>query len=381
MDPLVTLGDQLFDAALRQRAATRTRSRWRGSRPLAVLLAGVLLAGGAASAAVLLSSRASAPLVGALGPSEYAIDVSPYLNAGQSGWCVGVITTEQRRFRGWSESCGGTPGAPIVAESYVAAEAHHATLNWAITTASVAAVRFGRNVVRTRPDPRLPAGFRAAVEIVARGRTPAPRSQREVAHLHQLHGGILIVGRPRAVEALDARGSVIRGATALHSAPPRPARHGSAQPRLQTTVYWAPQQAPPDRPCAIHSGQLPGPQPQWGNVATQIQPVDGVSGSAFISCADTEFYWQRWPLEAAVLLNAAHPGAEPAALPQLQPVPGHPGVFDAPGGVQGHLTGRRMNGAWLVVQGGKDLSQRLALLNELTVISPATLWRSTTGRR
>ncbi len=375
MDPLVTLGDQLFDAALRERAAMRAGRRWRRSRPLALLVAGVLLAGGAASAAVLLSSRASAPLVGALGPSEYAIDVSPYLNAGQSGWCAGVITTEQRRFRGWSEGCGGTPGLPIVAESYVAAEAHHATLNWAITTASVAAVRFGGNVVRTRPDPRLPAGFRAAVEIVAPGRTPAPRSQREVVHLHQTHGGILIVSRPRTVEALDASGSVIHGARALYYAPPRPARGASIRPRVQKTVYWAPPQAPPNRPCAIHSGQLRGPQPQWGNVATRIDPVGGVPDSAFISCADTEFYWQRWPLAAAVLLNAAHPGAEPAAFPQLRPVRGHPGVFDAPGGVQGHLTGRRMNGAWLVVQGGQDLSQRLALLNELAVISPATLWR------
>jgi hypothetical protein len=375
MDPLVTLGDQLFDAALRERAATSARRRWRRSRPLAVLVAGVLLAGGAASAAVLLSSRASAPLVGALGPSEYAIDVSPYLNAGQSGWCAGVIATEQRRFRGWSEGCGGTPGAPIVAESYVAAEAHHATLNWAITMGSVAAVRFGRNVVRTRSDPRLPAGFRAAVEIVAPGRTPGRGSQREVVRLHRTHGGILIVSRPRTVEALDARGSVIHGVTALHSAAPRPVHGGSAQPHLQKTVYWAPPQAPPDRPCAIHSGQLPGPQPQWGNVATRIHRVGGVPGSAFISCADTEFYWQHWPLEAAVLLNAAHPGAEPAAFPQLQPVPDHPGVFDAPGGVQGHFTGRRMDGAWLVVQGGKDLSQRLALLNALTVVSPAALWR------
>ena len=375
MDPLVTLGDQLFDAALRERAAMRAGRRWRRSRPLALLVAGVMLAGGAASAAVLLSSRASAPLVGALGPSEYAIDVSPYLNAGQSGWCAGVMTTEQRRFRGWSEGCGGTPGTPIVAESYVAAEPHHATLNWAITTASVAAVRFGRSVVRTRSDPRLPAGFRAAVEIVAPGHTPGRRGQREVVHLHQLHGGILVVTPPRTVEALDARGSVIHGATVLHSAAPPPARHGSARSRVQKTVYWAPPQAPPNRPCAIHSGQLPGPQPQWANVATRIDPVGGVPASAFISCADTEFYWRHWPLEAAVLLNAAHPGAEPVAFPQLQPVPGHPGVFDAPGGVQGHLTGRRMNGAWLVVQGGENLSQRLALLNELTVVSPATLWR------
>jgi hypothetical protein len=375
MDPLVTLGDQLFEAALRARAAAKARRRWQRSRPLANLVAGVLLAGGAASATVLLTSRASAPLVGALGPSEYAIDMSPYLNAGQSGWCAGVITTEQRRFRGWSEGCGGTPGAPIVAESFVAAEAHNATLNWAITTSSVAAVRFGGEVVRTRPDPRLPAGFRAAVEIVAPGHTPSNGTQREVMRLHRRHGGVLVITKPRAVEALDARGAVIHYDKVLHSATPQLPRHGPAHLDLRTTVYWAPPHAPPNRPCAIHSRALRGPQPQWGNVAIRINPVRGVPGSAFISCADSEFYWRHWPLEAAVLLNAAHPGNQPASFPQLRPVPGHAGVFDAPGGVQGHLTARRMNGAWLVVQGGEDLTQRLALLNDLTVVSPAALWR------
>jgi hypothetical protein len=56
-------------------------------------------------------------------------------------------------------------------------------------------------------------------------------------------------------------------------------------------------------------------------------------------------------------------------------VSGHPGVFDAPGGVQGHLTGRRIDGAWVVVQGGDGLTQRLALLSQLTVLSPAKLWQ------
>lgn len=369
MDPLVTLGDQLFESALRNPEAAQPRrrwGRWRRSRPVAVLVAGVLLAGGAASATVLLTSQPSAPLVGAIGPSQYAIDMSPYLNAGETGWCVGVISTERQRLRGWSEGCGGTPGAPIVAESFEAPEPKHATLNWAITTAAVAAVRFGDHVVRTRSEPRLPSGFRAAVEIVAPGYGPGPGRVREVT---RVHGKVEVLSHPRAVEALNAHGKVI------HYPTPQAPRPGTTPSWFQKTVYWAPPQAPPNLPCSIHSRPLSGPEPQWGNVATGIRPIAGVPGSAFVSCADTEFYWHHSPLEAAVLLNAARPGAEPGAFPQMQPVSGHSGVFDAPGGVQGHLTSRRISGAWLVVQGGDSLMQRLAVLNDLAVVSPATLWR------
>jgi len=366
MDPLQTLGDQLFEAALRNRAAARPRRRWRGSRPLVALAAVLLLAGGAAGAAALLNSRPSAPLFGALGPSRYEIDMSPYLNAGETGWCVGVISTEQGRFRGWSEGCGGAPGAPIIAESFSAPEAHHATLNWAITTAAVGAVRFGDHVVRTRSEARLPKGFRAAVEIVAPGHGPGPGLVREVT---RTRGGVEVRTRPRPVEALNARGQLI------HQRTPEKLTPGSAPWWFQKTVYWAPPQPPPQLPCSIHTSGLPGPEPQWGNVATAVRAIPGVPDSAFISCADTEFYWSHTPLEAAVLLDAARPGSEPAAFPQMNPVAGQPGVFDAPGGVQGHLTGRRMNGAWLVVQGAGSLAQRLALLHEITVLSPASLWR------
>jgi hypothetical protein len=366
MDPLVTLGDQLFEAALRDRAVTPRRRRWRLSRPIAVLVAGVLLAGGVASATMLLTSQPSAPLLGAIGPSQYAIEMSPYLNAGETGWCVGVISPERGRFHGWSEGCGGTPGAPIVAESFEAPEAKHATLDWAITTTAVAAVRFGGHAVRTRSDPRLPDGFRAAVEIVAPGRGPGPGREREGL---RRHGMGEVQSRPRPVEALDTHGRVIRGPT------PEAPRLGSRPSWIQKTVYWAPPQTPPNLPCSIHSGSLSGPQPQWGNVATKIRPIAGVPDSAFVSCADTEFYWHRWPLQAAVLLSAAHPGSEPDAFAQMQAVSGHPGVFDAPGGVQGHLTARRIRGGWLVVQGGDSLTQRLTLLSDLAVVSPAALWR------
>ncbi len=231
----------------------------------------------------------------------------------------------------------------------------------------MAAVRFGSGgrEVRTRTDPRLPNGFKAAVELLAPGHAPE--------------------GKQMSLEALDERGQVVEmPAESYRSAKIGTpglsgwAKHrqpGSAHRLPAPTVYWMPPAGPPSLPCSIHSGAIPGLQPQWGNVATRLTPIVGVDGSAFLPCADTEFYWHGWPLEAAVLLDAAHPGIPPATLPQAQPVAGHPGVFDAPGSIQGHLTGRRVGDAWLVVQGGTGLGQRLAVLNDITIIPPAPMER------
>lgn len=367
MDPLVTLRDQLFEAAQRAEAASRSpkRSRLRPSHPLAVFVAGVLAAGGAVGAAAALTGQRSAPLSGTINTHKYEIAVSPYLQAGASGWCVSVSDRTRQRFLGAGEQCGGVPGVPIVAESFGGPNPKWSTLNWAITTSQVSAVRFGDRVVSTRSEPRLPNGFKAAVEVVAPGQGPARARQRAV---RRVGGYISVVSRPVPVEALNAQGQ------AIPSGKPWPRPRPTTVPR-RTTVYWAPPQAPPSLPCSLHSGAIPGLEPQWGTVATRLARVPGAPSAAFLSCVDTEFYWDHWALEAAVLLDADQPGSEPAALPQMHEVPGHPGVFDAPGGVQGDLTARRIGDTWLVVQGGDGLEQRLAVLSDLTVTSPAPLWR------
>ena len=89
-------------------------------------------------------------------------------------------------------------------------------------------------------------------------------------------------------------------------------------------------------------------------------------GRAFFSCIDVEYYLDKWPLDAAVLLDAAHPGSPPAAIPGLGPVPGHAGFFNGPGDFKGELTATRRGEMWLVVAGGSGLAQRLRVLSHLS---------------
>ncbi len=71
------------------------------------------------------------------------------------------------------------------------------------------------------------------------------------------------------------------------------------------------------------------------------------------------------------MLNAGSPGASPHPLPQMQLLPGHPGVVYAPGpegsGMEKDLFARRTPSAWLVVAGAKP-AQRLAVLERLRAV-------------
>lgn len=67
------------------------------------------------------------------------------------------------------------------------------------------------------------------------------------------------------------------------------------------------------------------------------------------------------PLDAEILLDAAHPGARPAAIPDWKPVPGAPRFFS-----EGGLTARRSGNARLIARQGSGLAQRMLLLPHLT---------------
>ena len=105
---------------------------------------------------------------------------------------------------------------------------------------------------------------------------------------------------------------------------------------------------------------------QWSHLAAPIRPFpEQLVGRAFLSCVDVEYYLHGWPLDAAVLLDAAQPGSLPAAIPGLAPVPGHRGYVNGPGDFKGEVTATRRGSAWLVVAGGEGLAQRLRLLSHL----------------
>jgi hypothetical protein len=165
-----------------------------------------------------------------------------------------------------------------------------------------------------------------------------------------------VVFYAKSLRAIDAHGRTI----------------GASKPVWGTTGvrgsvrWWQAPQPPPSGPCAIHARGLPGLKPEWGHVAAAIQPYPGkIAGQAFVSCIDTEYYLHNWPLETAILLDAAHPGARPAAIPDMHAIPGEPGLFATPGDWNGKITAQRIGNAWLVVAGGSGLEQRIQVLRHL----------------
>jgi hypothetical protein len=150
-------------------------------------------------------------------------------------------------------------------------------------------------------------------------------------------------------------------------------RHGYAIPSVlnaspQVAIRWweHPSAAPPG-PCRLRTRGLGELTPEWGHVASAIVPYRvQIVGRAFFSCMDTEYYLHGWPLKAAILLDAAHPGSEPAAIPGLRPIRGAQRLLDGPGPVgQGGLTATRLGNAWLVVAGGSGRAQRVLVLRHL----------------
>jgi hypothetical protein len=94
---------------------------------------------------------------------------------------------------------------------------------------------------------------------------------------------------------------------------------------------------------------------------TAIRPLTGqLTGPAFLSCIDTEYHLHGWPLQAMILLDAAHPRTRAPALPDWKPVRTAPGFFS-----EGGLTATRFANAWLVVKQGGGLAQRTRLLRHL----------------
>jgi hypothetical protein len=130
--------------------------------------------------------------------------------------------------------------------------------------------------------------------------------------------------------------------------------------------WWEKPEKLPSGPCQLTASGLPGLAPQWGHVATAIQPYgQRIIGRAFFSCTDTEYYMRGWPLDTAILLDAQHPGRIPAPIPLMTPVRGMPGLFNASAGWHGQLTARRDGASWLVVAGGSGLAQRIEVLSHL----------------
>jgi hypothetical protein len=416
-DVLERIGGQLIAAehALHAAAvspARRMRFAWlrRRSRPL-VVLAVLLTAGGSAAAAVSLLGRPSAPLSGTVptvtapagrAPSlavvpeaggHYRVTVAPTLDGGTAGWASFITVTASGRHPNGGGISGGYPtrAAPVFEYTVNSIGANTRSLrgdivNYVLTGPEVAAVRVGETTIATATNPRLPSGDRIAVFFVPANsplvvapppgahlpyyeRIPvfAPFPKPRKVHIGTgSHARVIVVPVPpskvryrlvrtTAILPLDRRGHVIP-TTQLPAWTDEPSR------------WWQKPTHPPTGPCQLAAHGLPGLTPEWGHVATAIVPVTGAEGELFLSCTDTEYDLERWPLDAAILLDARHPGRTLAQIPGATPVKGQPGTVNLQvGNPPGDITARRVGNAWIAVQGGRDERQRLQVLNSVNI--------------
>ena len=356
------LRDQLgarFQSAARPVKLPTRRRRWpRTGTRLGVVLAALIVAGGSALAAGLLSGQRSRPLTAVFQPgspgsqtgygplgSTYSISISPSMQAGVIGWCTSVVTYRgAENFDLGTGGCNGAPpavGAPIFgAQDGIGSP----NLSYVFTAPQVAAVRVaGGPTILTRPDPRLPFGFRAAVFSLP---------ERLLAH----DPGV-------GLSALDSTGQVIPG-------------DAYAEPVTEATRSWRAPSPPASGACSISPRRGSPAVLESGSVLSAAIGDPGILGHAFLPCLDASFTIHGTRFAAAVLLDAKQPGHLPAELPDMQPVAGRPGIFarhramtnlfnEEPNNLD--IAATRVGNTWLVVAGGATSTQRTAALNAFTV--------------
>jgi hypothetical protein len=273
--------------------------------------------------------------------------LAPLMDGGEAGWCMQIVTHRVEQggnSYGWGCAEPATTSAgPILAESCGARREGPAV--YVLTRGEVASVAIGRGAhVPTSTNATLPDGLRVAA-LEAPGYRPAWRF------------------KPcPTVTPLDSSGRAI------------PTRTGRATPlatRLPHSTW-----AHPDKPlhgvCGLTATKLaPGLGPLEGSVAATVRAVPGLLGRAFVSCARTVYDRPEGQyITAAVLLDAAHPGAPPAPLPGMTPLRGDPGLFEAFSS-EGQVVARRIPGAWLVAteQAASSTGPTVELLENMQAVA------------
>jgi hypothetical protein len=385
------------------------------------LLAALVIAGCAAAVASLTGS-ASQPLEGrvpgAITPTSlagysYTITVFPQVGAGTAGW-ESLIVYARPDTAGIVQG-GGTLGYPTATspvfgggsgpDSCPVCFARGNAVTYVLTGPQVFAVRIGSQTIRTVTSPGLPSGDRAAVVFIpARGRVflvpgdgsvpvgkhppgmknvlivpvvPLARSGQAIAHRFTPSAGCSRAARGRCSES-------------IHEAPPLTWMAPDALSRWWplwgfTVPYQGPGYHAPTQPrpgvCELAQHGLPALHPQFGHTVARIAPVPDALGEVFLSCVDTEYWMDGSPLQAGVLLDGHRPGRVLGPIPGARAVPDHPNMVNLPLGrfpltyatpisadsPQFSLTAKRVANAWLVVQGGSGLAQRVQVLEALRI--------------
>jgi len=274
--------------------------------------------------------------------SEQAVVLFPHAGAGGGGWCVRTV-----RGRGCPTALRPVSAGPILIEDWTGTSSStEAPVDKAVvlTTSDAVAVSLeGRAPIPTRAGPGLPDGLRAAVVELRGG------------------SGTRVVGALAPLPFPQARFVALNAAGARISQ-----TDGSAVP-LEFEVAsqsWGGSASEPPGVCSLELSGLAGLVSEGGSVMTTVETHRDVRGREFVNCASASYRLGAWPIEAYVLVDAARVGATPGPLLAMQALPGHPGVFQAPG-VAGQVVARRMPGAWLVAGGGEGLDQRLTVLEHM----------------
>lgn len=319
--------------------------RWRGGGLTRRMILAHLLTGACALAGLTACSSGSNGHASTATPPYQSIRAKnermllvPDIEVGNAGWCVLVprkkVGCEAERLT-----------APILKQDWSSSAPPQVTEGTALTTSQVAAVSVdGGPRIPTRSVHGLPDGLRAvAVEL------PGYELKRVG------RGGV----RPRFTP-FDARGRRI------------PQR----LTRLRLTAFEIPSERVAE-PARLRKGAcLVEQAPALAGVVTpqavslvRVAPVGELMAGALLPCASTTFRMGGAPIVATLLVDAAHPGSEPRPLPAMQQVAGRPGIVRGPaveqGTEEGEIVARRVRRAWLAVSKGKDLQQRLTLLEHL----------------
>ena len=333
------------DAGVIQDARARQRRRtWIAAVAIAATAApvaiGLLASRGADRPVVARRTvpRASGSAVKGGAGITYTVGVTPPLKAGVVGWCL-AFTEHDPPVDGGGGSggsgCGGTRlGAPFVASQIGGfGTQSESFVNYVyVTTAQVAAVRISPKLtIHTRSDPRLPDGDRIAVGVA-----PGNNAVKQ------------------APVALTRAGAVIP-AHPLPTVPSEPA------------LFW--HKAAPPAACELDTAKIPGARPTFGEVVPRLRAFPQVAPGTLLSCASMSFTIHRETINAAILLNAQHPGTPPGSLPGTASVARQPETVNEPAsrtGINLALTGRRIGSAWLMIETSGTLANRLTILNNLT---------------
>jgi hypothetical protein len=372
IDPFDVLRDELVQAATRVQTTARRRPVWwsrRRSRPIAIVIAALVVGGSATAAVVSLKAESSAPLAGAVPghvttrgaglfrvePGEaYSVTVAPVLQAGLAGLCT-MLTYRSTRGGFGSGGCGGsypTSSQPLFGDIGIAFYTGGrirvgGAIQYVLTGPGVAAVRVGTSLtVSARKQSGLPAGDGAVVFYLPAGSPtikPPGIPPRAAARTEGL-----------TLTALAADGQ------------PIPTTPANPPFRLPERFWQQPQPQPKGR-CTLAAP--PTYVPVRGTVVYSIRAVPGVEGAALLSCLSTDYIVDNTTIVAAVLLNARSPGTPPPAIFGTQPVAGAPGFVhrEYPIRALPPITARRSGNAWIVVQGGHSLAQRISILRRLKI--------------